>query len=221
MKKSITYYSEPRKEIIRFISRDVIHRVLDVGCGTGVLGEHLQEQKSVEIIGIEQNLQAAEIARQSLDKVLVGDVENMKIPYPNGYFDCIILADVLEHLKDPESFLQSMNRLLSSKGILIISVPNIRHFTVILNLLFNCWSYQDRGIFDQDHLRFFSRKTIFALLKKNRFQIVQETANYRIIEKGFNRRIEKWIALVVSLYFFRAFYIYQIILKVKKIDAPD
>jgi len=84
---------------------------------------------------------------------------------PN-YFDCIIFADILEHLKDPLVLLKNATSFLSDGGVIIASIPNIRHHTTIINLLFKgYWPYRERGIHDKTHLRFFTLKNIKEMIE--------------------------------------------------------
>ncbi len=86
-------------------------------------------------------------------------------------FDRILLIDVLEHLCDPSHVLQDSRRLLAQRGKLIVSVPNAVNLTVRLMVLFGRFRYSDRGILDWSHLRFFTNKTIRALLEEHGWHV--------------------------------------------------
>ena len=88
-------------------------------------------------MSIEFDEQMANVAKDKLDKVIIGDIENINLvdSLPPNYFDCIIFADVLEHLKNPWKILESSVNFLNDEGIIIVSIPNIRHYTTIVNLL--------------------------------------------------------------------------------------
>ncbi len=86
-------------------------------------------------------------------------------------FDRILLLDRLEHLREPGNLLEDCRRLLAARGKLIVSVPNAVNFTMRLMVLFGAFRYADRGIMDWSHLRFFTRKTIRALLEEYGYRI--------------------------------------------------
>ena len=178
-------YIGARNDILTLISDDV-SKVLDIGCSTGALGEQIKQKNNVEVSGIELDEQMAEVAQKKLDKVIVGDVENINLAdfFQPGYFDCIIFADILEHLKNPWKILRSSAKFLNAGGVVIASIPNVRHHTTITNLLFKgYWPYRERGIHDRTHLRFFALRNIKELFQYADLSIERIERNYRIIEK--------------------------------------
>jgi SAM-dependent methyltransferase len=98
------------------------------------------------------------------------------LPLFKNRFDVIIYADVLEHLKNPKDVLVSLNQNLAPNGIVIISLPNIANFYCRIQLLLGRFNYQDRGIFDRTHLRFFTRKTFRAFLEEAGLEVLELTA---------------------------------------------
>jgi 2-polyprenyl-3-methyl-5-hydroxy-6-metoxy-1,4-benzoquinol methylase len=92
---------------------------------------------------------------------------------PNNYFDCIILFDILEHLIDPYTLLHALKNKLSSKGVIIASIPNIRYYRTFVDLVIHGnWDYKEHGILDKTHLRFFTYKSIVKMLNSLDFQIL-------------------------------------------------
>lgn len=145
-------------------------RVLEVGCSTGYLSEALHRQ-GCRITGVEIDPSAAEAARQWCERLIIGDIETLDLaPLGSGY-DVILLADVLEHLRDPVAALRRLRPLLGSNGYVVISVPNVANWAMRLGLLAGRWNYTDRGILDRTHLRFFTSKTIRAALADGGFSI--------------------------------------------------
>jgi SAM-dependent methyltransferase len=138
-------------------------RILDVGCGEGMLGRILLEKGAAEVVGIETDPAVARRAGENLSRVLQGDVESLVLPFEDGYFDCIVLADVLEHLRDPLAALVKMVRHLSDSGAIVASIPNVRFLDVLRRLAEGRWEYQEFGILDKTHLRFFTKKEIEVL----------------------------------------------------------
>jgi 2-polyprenyl-3-methyl-5-hydroxy-6-metoxy-1,4-benzoquinol methylase len=167
------YYENERPEVFRFVDESA-QIILDVGCGKGRLGANLKQAvPGRKVFGIEHNDRIAAEAKKVLDEVLVGDLQTMNIPFDIEMFDCIIFADVLEHLVDPDAALRKLKPHLKPHGNVICSIPNMRHYTAILRLLRRGWQYDDWGLFDRTHLRFFSLRTMKKMLADQGFQIEQ------------------------------------------------
>lgn len=149
------------KVILSFLRRDEV--VLDVGCGSGYLGEHSQENR---FYGIEINKEKAQKAKEVYKEVLVGDVEklvNFPLSFPK--FDVIVFADVLEHLVNPQRTLTYfVKNYLKEGGRVIISLPNVAHLTIRLSLLFGKFDYTDTGILDKTHLHLYTLKSARELI---------------------------------------------------------
>ncbi len=141
--------------ILNFLSQAKIpSRIFDIGAADGYLGEILKQQGHF-LVGLEANSQLAENARPHYHTLHSADVESFDFPY-RGEFDYILLADVLEHLRDPGGLLRRIVPCLNSGGQIIISIPNVAHLFVRLSLMVGRFEYQDRGILDRTHLRFFT-----------------------------------------------------------------
>lgn len=115
----------------------------------------------------------ASAAREALDSVVSGDFQSMPLPFPEATFDCMIFADILEHLVDPAAALRRIRPLLGPNGVIVCSIPNIRHYTVFLQLALHGWEYRDFGLFDRTHLRFFSLTTMHELFAHAGFQAIR------------------------------------------------
>jgi 2-polyprenyl-3-methyl-5-hydroxy-6-metoxy-1,4-benzoquinol methylase len=170
--KNSDYYSYVRHDLIQMIEGND-NKILDVGCGDGQTGWALKKSgKAKEVMGIELVEHVAKKAESRLDKVVYGDVEEINLPFPPEYFDYIILGDIVEHLVNPWRVIKELSKFLSKKGFLIASIPNIRHWRVLKDLiLFDKWEYQKAGILDKGHLRFFTEKTILAMFNQNGFTV--------------------------------------------------
>lgn len=167
------YYFTPRKDIISLVPQG-IERVLDVGCGGGRTGTLLKEIGVREVFGIEKNEDVARYAKEYYDQVIVGDVEKIELPFPPLYFDLLIYGDVLEHLFDPWSLLKKHRKFLKDGGFIIVSLPNVRYYKVIKRLLIKGrWDYEDQGIMDLTHIRFFTLKTALELLRDSGFEVLR------------------------------------------------
>ncbi len=161
------YYDYARPEIQDLVPADA-RTILDIGCAAGSLGAALKgsRDKRIEITGIEVDPDAAARAKKKLDEVILGDVEQLAESLPSERYDCVIMADVLEHLRDPAAVLKRAAQALTPDGTAIISLPNVRHWSVIRALLEGTWHYADSGILDKTHLRFFTRETMMQLFEE-------------------------------------------------------
>lgn len=168
MDYSQVYYKMSRPDLAQKI-RAGRNRVLEVGCAEGRLGASLKQAGlAAEVVGIEIVADVARIATARLDRVVCGDIETMDREVPGlekNSFDYVLCGDVLEHLRDPWESLRWLVSLLKRDGRLVASVPNVRHWSVILPLVFKGqWEYRTHGILDRTHLRFFTRDTAIELM---------------------------------------------------------
>ena len=169
--KNDSYYVNERKELLKFVPT-AITSALDIGCGAGNFGRMLKNQLNVEVWGIEPDKKSATIAESVLDKVIndVFDAESLK--KLDRKFDVIFFNDVLEHVPDPDWALRNCHQLLNPGGAIVASLPNMRFYTVINELLFEQdFKYQDSGIMDKTHLRFFTKKSMMRLFNENGYHI--------------------------------------------------
>lgn len=165
------YFHFSRPDLVELVPPQA-KKVLDVGCAAGMMGAALKERGVEEVVGIEINTVAAREAATRLDRVLVGDVEELDLPYPEKYFDAIVMGDVLEHLRDPWAVLNRLQSYLAEEGTVIASIPNVANASVIAGLLNGKWQYADAGILDRTHLRFFTLDGIREMFTNAGFRIV-------------------------------------------------
>jgi SAM-dependent methyltransferase len=177
--KGDSYFSDTRWDIISLIP-DGDHRILEVGCGTGNTLIKLRElKKAREIVGIELNYDILQGNRNRLDTILVGDVEEIEPAFEDGYFDYIIFADVLEHLVNPAAILERYSRYLKNTGNIIASIPNVKNYRVLLDLvLYDKFEYADAGILDRSHLRFFTRREMYRLFNQAGLGVVSVQSKF-------------------------------------------
>lgn len=154
-------------------------RVLDLGCAAGIVARALTESKGCAVIGVEADAGLAEKARPFCREVLVTDLEDPRAldrAAALGPFDAVILADILEHLRDPRATLDAVHPLLADGGRLLVSLPNIANWRVRLALLFGRFEYTETGILDRTHLRFYTRRSAALLLTDAGFRIEEEAS---------------------------------------------
>ncbi len=160
------YFHNVRPEVIELVPQSVM-RILEVGCAAGETAGALKRQNPArEVVGVEYNAKAAQKAAQFLDRVFIGDSERLVLPYSEGYFDCIIYSDVLEHLRNPEALLKRHKRLLAPDGMMVMSIPNLQHISVLGQLMEGRFTYQDEGLLDRTHIHFFTLHEIQEMLKR-------------------------------------------------------
>jgi SAM-dependent methyltransferase len=136
--------------------------VLDCGCATGALGlAYRRLNPRARLYGIEGDVAAAETARARLDEVAVVDLDANPVPFdPAIRFDCIVYGDVIEHLREPWRVIAAQAETLAPGGTILISVPNVEHWSFAARLLAGTWDYEEMGLFDRTHLRWFSLDTM-------------------------------------------------------------
>ncbi len=180
------YYAHTRLELISLLD-GVPETVLEVGCGRGNTLRYLKGQGARETFGIELNSKVAEEAIGQVDHVAIGDVESMEWPFPGARFDCIILGDVLEHLRDPWGVVETLKELLRDGGQLVASLPNVRFYGVSLPLLLRGkWTYTEEGILDRTHLRFFTRGSAIQLFSGAGLRVHHVASTYGPKRRLFN-----------------------------------
>lgn len=149
--------------------------VLDVGCASGYLMQFLRSTKRCRCLGIEIDHAAAAQARTAGFHVIGADFRHgLRIARSLMPFDYIIFGDVLEHLADPHVALQQTLEMLSANGHIVVSLPNVVSLGARIRILRGIWRYEDMGIFDRTHLRFFSVETARELLTENGYCIEKE-----------------------------------------------
>ena len=143
--------------------------MLDVGAAQGMLGRLLGEESKIEdrgskieIDAIEPNGAWAEAARPYYRRVMNSTVEAANLV--DNTYDCVVCADVLEHLPDPLSTLKRLRKAAKSDATFIVSLPNVAHLAVRTMLLFGRFPKMERGILDKTHLHFFTKDTARDLL---------------------------------------------------------
>ena len=168
--KSANYFQESRPEMLPFVPAHC-RRVLDVGCGEGGFGETLKRTRQIEVWGVEPVRSAATAAAERLDHV-VQTPFTPEAGLPSGTFDCVIFNDVLEHLFAPDDALRYARVLLAPGGVVVASIPNIRNFPTLWQLMLKArWEYEDSGILDRTHLRFFTKSSIQAMFEGEGYDI--------------------------------------------------
>lgn len=164
-------------------------RILDLGCATGSLGALIKQSRAEAfVVGVERDAAMAAMAGQRLDRVIQADIVEAlhSSELSDERFDCIILADILEHLLDPWATLKDASTRLAHPGTVVVSLPNVRHYTTLTHVLLRKrWPYRDRGIHDRTHVRFFAQRNVEALFEQAGLRIDRIKRNYRVFEAPY------------------------------------
>ena len=155
------------------------NKVLDVGCYYGFLGELLKENGN-EVYGVDIAKEALQKTKTKGIKTKYADLEK-KIPFKRGFFDVVVAAEVIEHLKDTDLFLEEIYRVLKPGGFLVITTSNLVSFGRRIAYLFGRDGYHEASYsFPEDaagHLRYFNKELLIGLLRYHHFKIVKFTSD--------------------------------------------
>lgn len=183
--KNLQYFQGTRNDVVALLPPGP-NKVLELGCGVGRTLLNARERgKASEIVGIDIIQLGPE--QEKLDNYIQADIDNLELPYPAGYFDTIICADVLEHLVDPWKAISELLPFLRSGGTIVASLPNARDYLLFIAVFIKGdFRYNNEGLFDRGHLRFFCRKNMRSLFEQNGLQDVCFFFNLAKLRKLIN-----------------------------------
>ena len=215
--KGANYYSNVRLDLIGLINENKKGlKILEIGAAYGETLFYLKQQGfASEVIGIDlfedkKNSQNY----KTLDRFIFGNIEELDLPEFENYFDLILLPDVLEHLIEPKRTLLKVHNYLKENGEIIVSMPNIRHYSAIIKIFFKGdFRYEESGIFDYTHRRFYCRKNIKELLEDANFKTIKQQSS---IQNYKGKSIAKIINML-TFKLFEEFFSYQYFFKSKKV----
>lgn len=212
-------YTTPRPDIFELVP-STARDVLDVGCSNGALGRSLKQAlPGRQVSGIEFDASFAKEASEHLDRVVHADVNvlDWRATMGESRFDCIVFADVLEHLIDPQRCLAHARQQLRPGGCIVISLPNIRHLSSIRAIFVGGrFPRRDRGIFDRTHLRWFTIADANELVTASGLRVAAFSQALRWGDRGGGRvnRLLNRLPLAVQRFGpIREFLTYQICLR--------
>jgi 2-polyprenyl-3-methyl-5-hydroxy-6-metoxy-1,4-benzoquinol methylase len=211
-------YERARPEILAHVPASA-RRVLDLGCATGTTGAALKARQPAHVTGVELEPAYAEEARARLDDVIAGDVETAR---PDGTFDTLIAADVLEHLKDPWTALRRYAQLLEPGGTAVVSLPNVGHWSTYANLARGTWPRKAEGIFDATHLRWFTLRDARELLVGAGLQPTAVVRRGWVLQRG--SRLDALVGPLLRIPGLRTLFTFQYVIAARPIlpsDADD
>jgi 2-polyprenyl-3-methyl-5-hydroxy-6-metoxy-1,4-benzoquinol methylase len=149
-------------------------RVLEVGCSAGALAREFKKgAPGCDYLGIEIDPAYAELAARHCDRTMVLDIEQADDAFwaEHGNRDCWIFGDTLEHLRDPWALLRRIRSGIPAHGAVVACIPNAQHWSLQARLSIGDFRYEDAGLLDRTHLRFFTRQTIEEMFDQAGFKI--------------------------------------------------
>jgi SAM-dependent methyltransferase len=162
-------------ELLKFMP-DNARRVVEVGCSTGALARAYKAiNPQAHYIGVEIDPAYAELARRHCDEVLVQDMDAVgpELLRSSLAADCWVFGDSLEHLRDPWALLAKIRAAIPADGCIAACIPNAQHWSVQMRLNSGEFRYEDAGLLDRTHLRWFTRRTMHEMFAQAGFKITQ------------------------------------------------
>lgn len=190
-----TIHANVEESLSKIVNKIAINSVvLDVGCGPGMLGSYLSEVKGCIVDGVDSDEAAIEICRSKYRFTAVKNLESELLTdfFQPETYDYIVVADVLEHLVNPDQLLSELRQLAKPHGTIIFSVPNITHIAIGLELLFGYFEYSQNGLLDNTHRRFYSRQSLLDKLEAfSLYAWEVDTVQKEIEDTEFSNHISK------------------------------
>jgi len=183
------------------------------------MGAALKGQgRAMYVMGLDYNSESIEKAKLLLDKAITIDLNNstkVEEILNDQKFDCIICADVLEHLVDPLGLIRELYKHLNTEGRIIISLPNMNHWSIFFHLLINKYPRRNRGIYDKTHLQFYLLHNLPELAVYDlKFSLLDR--NFRIFDQKQGNWDKTFMRIFKYIPWFRNFVTYQFIFELTK-----
>lgn len=189
----LQYFANVNPDLLDWLPLDA-KKILEIGCGTGSLGMAYRSRNPVAIYGgVELFATAAESARQQLDWVVEGNIEHADVlqqvdtALAGSPADVLVFGDVLEHLVDPWQCLAGLRSRVRPGGTSVACIPNVAHWSLLLQQLQGQWNYTDQGLLDRTHLRFFTLNTAIEMYHSAGWQVIE--AKPRVMQPDQTRKV--------------------------------
>lgn len=145
-------------------------RILDIGCGQGLVSDELAKKAGC-VVGMDQYVREATLPNVRFEK---WDLDSGEFPVDVSQFDQIFFLDVIEHLKEPEMFIEKLRAAaVRKRPEIILTTANVAFFVTRLMLLLGHFNYGRKGILDRTHTRLFTFNSLRELLQQAGYQIVE------------------------------------------------
>lgn len=174
LNKKESYYNQERQEMLKYIPKHKL-KLIDLGCGNGgfirtIMSNRKKYNDEIWLVEPDRN---SFINTPTVFKKFNINIESALKKLPDNYFDVIILNDVLEHLLWPEKTLDQLKNKLSRNGRFVISLPNFNFWLTFKNILKGEFEYEEFGVMDETHFRFFTKKSIIKMCERRSLNIVK------------------------------------------------
>lgn len=188
---------ESHEKVLALVPRG--GRVLEVGCAAGFLTEKL-EAAGCEVLAVEPNPVAAREAMTRARRVHSGYVDEIESLETRAAFDCALVVDVLEHVVERDAFVATVMRLIRDDGTIVFSVPNVGHWTARWAVARGQFPYASHGIFDDTHVRFYTRQTLSQFLTARGLAIREWDVT---LGMGEYATVPRWVDRIVAASWYR------------------
>ena len=213
--KQEDYYSNVRHDLLTLLPENSKNlKILEIGAGYGATLSFLKKEGiASEVVGVDIPENEGTLPFDNIDAFFYADAEKLNLSKYEGHFDCIIFADVLEHLVYPKEVLAKLKSLLKKEGFILVSVPNVRHKKALYKIFIKGnFTYEEQGLFDYTHLRFFCKKDIKELVSTGGYTIERMVSSLKTYDKPSGSKIFNAITFGI----FEEFLSVQYLVKAKK-----
>lgn len=160
-------------EVLRLIP-NASKKIIEIGCSSGALArEFKKNHPDVHWVGVEIDPDYAELAERHCNTTIVANLDEASQDFYKLFsdYDCWVFADVLEHFRDPWAVVRNVRYVLPENGCIVACIPNAQNWNLIARLAVGDFRYEDMGLLDRTHLRWFTRQTIYELFEGQGFRI--------------------------------------------------
>lgn len=171
--KQTPAHEQHNPDLLKLIPTEAA-KLIEIGCSSGALArEYKKSSPHCHYIGVEIDSYYAELAKRYCDESFTLDIENADDAFwtANSDRDCWIFGDTLEHLKDPWFVLKKIRGVIPSAGSIVVCIPNAQHWSLQAKLSVGDFRYQDSGLLDRTHLRWFTRQTMIEMFDQTGFKV--------------------------------------------------
>ncbi len=187
--KDSSYYQGVRSDLIA-LAPGIHGRVLEIGCAEGLTMEYLASRYNCSVAGLDYCENAIATARGKGYEVYKCNLNDEELPFSECEFDFVLIGDVLEHLYDPWSVLAAIVRVLKDDGTILISIPNVKHYTLLKDLVLrDRWQYCESGLLDVTHIRFFTGEGVKQLISRSGLEV--SVLAYNIVQSRFMKILNR------------------------------
>lgn len=168
--------------------------LIDIGCGGGgLIREFKKINPEAHCVGVDIDPQYTELAKRYCDMSLMVDVDTADESFWESMKDrdCWVFGDALEHFKDPWAVLRRVHSVMPAHGCVVACIPNGQHWSLQAKLALGEFRYQDNGLLDRTHLRWFTRKTMIELFQQTGFTV--EAGKPRIFNEPNREKVMPYI----------------------------